>query len=169
MPRSKSWPASWAAGPQSRIAERLRTKLGIPNEVTATWNAGYAHPGLFEISGSTKSVSTVDTIKAIQEEIDRIRTAEVTEDEWRNAREAAVNSLVFANDNRAKLFARQMTLDYYGYPKDYLPQYQKALQAVTRADVLRVGQTIPQPRQSHGGGGGQPDACSANRWRGWGR
>jgi hypothetical protein len=23
------------------------------------------------------------------------------------------------------LFARQMIPDYYGYPKDYLPQYQK--------------------------------------------
>ena len=119
--------------------------MGIPNDVTATWHAGYVHPGLFEISGSTKSISTVATIKAIEEEIDRIRTAEVTEDEWRNAREAAVNSLVFANDSRAKLFARQMTLDYYGYPKDYIPQYQKALQSVTRADVLRVAKQYLNP------------------------
>ena len=132
-------------GPQSRIADRLRTKLGIPNDVSAAWNAGYAHPGLFEISGSTKSVSTVATIKAIQEEIDRIRTAEVTEDEWRNAREAALNNLVFTNDSRAKLFARQMMLDYYGYPNDYLPQYQKALQSVTRADVLRVAKQYLNP------------------------
>ena len=32
-------------GSQSRIAERLRTKLGIPNDITATWDAGYAHAG----------------------------------------------------------------------------------------------------------------------------
>ena len=132
-------------GPQSRIADRLRTKLGIPNDVSAAWNAGYGNPGLFEISGSTKSVSTVATLKAILEEIDRIRSAEVTEDEWRNARDAAVNSLVFTHDSRAKLFARQMMLDYYGYPKDFLPQYQKALQAVTRADVLRVAKQYLNP------------------------
>ena len=132
-------------GPQSRIADRLRTKLGIPNDVSAAWHAGYAHPGLFEISGSTKSISTVATIKAIQEEIDRIRTAEVTEDEWRNSRDAALNNLVFANDSRAKLFARQMTLNYYGYPNDYIPQYQKALQSVTRADVLRVAKQYLNP------------------------
>jgi zinc protease len=132
-------------GSQSRIADHLRTTLGIPNDVSATWNAGYTYPGLFEISGSTKSVSTVSTIKAIQEEIDRIRTAEVTEDEWRNARETAVNSLVFTNDNRTKLFAGQMVLDYYGYPKDYLPQHQKALQSVTRADVLRVAKQYLNP------------------------
>ena len=125
-------------GPQSRIAVHLSTQLGIPNDVSATWNAGYDHPGLFEISGSTKSISTVSTIKAIQAEIDRILIDEVTEDEWRNARDAAVANLAFANDTRAKLFARQMMQDYYGYPKDYLPLYQKTLQSVTRADILRV-------------------------------
>ena len=132
-------------GSHSRIAERLRTKLGIPNDISATWDAGYAQAGLFEISGSTKSVATVAAIKAVLEEIGRIRESEVTEEEWKNARDAAVNSLIFANDTRAKLFARQMILDYYGYPKDYLPQYQKALQAVTRADVLRVGKQYLNP------------------------
>jgi zinc protease len=132
-------------GSQSRIAERLRTRLGIAGDITAAWNAGYAHPGLFEISGSTKSISTVATIKAIEEEIDRIRASEVTEDEWRKAREAAVHNLVFASESRAQLFARQMTLNYYGYPNDYIPQYQKALQAVTRADVLRVAKQYLNP------------------------
>src|SRR5260370_28751522 len=116
----------------------MRTKLGIPNDISAGWNGGYGNPGLFEISGSTKSVSTVATLKAIHEEIDRIRSAEVTEDEWRNARDAAVNSLIFTHDSRAKLFARQMMLDYYGDPKNFLPQDQKALPAPTRADVLRA-------------------------------
>ena len=132
-------------GWQSRIAVRLRTKLGIPNDINATWNAGYGYPGLFEISGSTKTVSTVATIQAIQEEIARIRTAEVTEDEWRNARDAAANSLAFAHDSRAKLFARQLVQDYYGYPKDDLQQYQKALESVTRADVLRAAKQYLNP------------------------
>ena len=132
-------------GAQSRIADHLRTKLGIPNDISAAWNAGYGNPGLLEISGSTKSVSTVATLKAVLEEIDRIRSAEVTEEEWRNARDAAVNSLAFTNDSRAKLFARQMMLDYYGYPKDFLPQYQKALQAVTRADLLRAAKQYLNP------------------------
>lgn len=132
-------------GSQSRIAVHLRTKLGIPNDVSATWDPGYAHPGLFEISGSTRSVSTVGTIKAIEEEIDRVRTAEVTEDEWRTARDAAAYSLAFTHDSGAKLFARQMVLDYYGYPKDYLSQYQKALESVTRADVLRVAKQYLNP------------------------
>ena len=132
-------------GPQSRIADRLRTKLGIPNDASATWNADYARPALFEISGSAKSVSTVAAIKAIQEEIDRIRTAEVTEDEWRSVRDAALNSLAFTHDSRSKLFIGHLIQDYYGYPKDYLPRYQKALESVTRADVLRVAKQYLNP------------------------
>jgi zinc protease len=125
-------------GPKSRLAEHLRTKLGVPNEISASWDAGYADAGLFEISGSVKSISTVPAIRAVLDEIGRIRESEVTEEELSKARDAAVNTLAFALDSRAKLFSRQMMLDFYGYPKDYLPQYQKALEAVTRADVLRV-------------------------------
>ncbi|MCX6630524.1 MAG: pitrilysin family protein [Candidatus Solibacter sp.] len=132
-------------GARSRIADRLRTKLGVSNDINATWNSGYAYRGLFEISGSTKSVSTVAAIQAIQEEIERIRTAEVTEDEWRDARDAAANSLAFSLDSRARLFARQMVLEYHGYPKDYLAQFQKALESVTRADVLRVAKQYLNP------------------------
>jgi zinc protease len=133
------------SGSQGLIAAHLRTQLGLPSDVVATWNGGYVQPGLFEISGSTRTTSAVAAIKAIQEEIDRIRTAEVPEDEWRNARDAAVNRLVFAYDSRAKLFAGQMILEYYGYPKDYLPLYQKALESVTRADVLRVAKQYLNP------------------------
>ncbi len=132
-------------GSQGLIAAHLRTKLSLPSDVVATWNGGYVQPGLFEISGSTRTTSAVAAIKAIEEEIDRIRTAEVGEDEWRNARDAAVNRLVFAYDSRAKLFAGQMILEYYGYPNDFLPLYQKALESVTRADVLRVAKQYLNP------------------------
>jgi zinc protease len=132
-------------GPRSRIAGHLRTRLGIANEVGANWNAGYVQPGLFEISGNTKSVSTTATIQAIRDEIDRIRATEVTEDECRSVRDAAVNSLAFTHDSRSKVFIGQLILDYYGYPKDYLTRYQKALESVTRADVLRVAKQYLNP------------------------
>ena len=132
-------------GPESRIWERLRTGMAVTNEVKASWNAGYVQPGMFEISGTTKSVATARTIKAIQEEIERMRTAEVTDEECRVARDAALNALIFSHDSRYKLFVRQLLLEYYGYPKDFLSQYQKALQAVTPADVARVAKQYLHP------------------------
>jgi predicted Zn-dependent peptidase len=125
-------------GFHSRLVERVRTKMGNAYDIGANWDADYDHTGLFEISGGAKSLSTVETFKAIQEEVDRIRTSEVTEEELKTAKDTALNSLVFAYDTRAKTLGRLLTYEYYGYPPDFIQQYQKALEAVTRADVLRV-------------------------------
>ncbi len=45
---------------------------------------------------------------------------------------------MFFFDSPAKTLNRVMRYEYFGYPKDFLLQYQKAIDAVTRADVLRV-------------------------------
>jgi zinc protease len=102
------------------------------------WSANYNHPGTFRIVGSTKSASTTETIQAIRTELDKLRTTEVTERELDEAKQAALNSFVFFFDSPAKTLNRVMRYEYFGYPKDFLFQYQKAIAAVTRADVLRV-------------------------------
>jgi zinc protease len=50
--------------------------------------------------------------------------------------------MVFAFDTNAKTLDRILTYEYYGYPKDFLQQYQTGLMAVTRADVLRVAKRL---------------------------
>jgi zinc protease len=119
--------------------------MGNAYEIGADWGANYDHPGLFAISGSTKSASTVATIKAIQEEVEKIRTSEVSDEELNTAKQTALNSLVFAFDTKAKTLGRVLTYEYYGYPKDFIQQYQKALGAVTKADVLRVAKERLKP------------------------
>ena len=75
----------------------------------------------------------------------RIRSSEVTEEELKTAKDGAINSLVFAFDTKAKTLSRVLTYEYYGYPADFIDQYQKALEAVTRADVLRVAKERLKP------------------------
>ena len=53
-----------------------------------------------------------------------------------------LNSFVFFFDSPSKTLNRVMRYEYFGYPKDFLFQYQKAIAAVTRADVLRVAKDI---------------------------
>jgi hypothetical protein len=69
----------------------------------------------------------------------------VTEEELKIAKDTALNSLVFAYDTRAKTLGRMLTYAYYGYAPDFIEQYQKALEAVTRADVLRVAKEHLNP------------------------
>ena len=142
--RDKEYPALevmadiLGGGFRSRLVERVRTRLGYAYNISANWAANYNHPGLFEISGSTKSLSTVETLKAVREEIDRIRTTEVSAEELETAKQSALNSLVFAFDTKTKTLGRLLNYEYYGYPRDFIQQYQKALEAVTKADVLRA-------------------------------
>jgi zinc protease len=132
-------------GFQSRLFQLVRTRMGNAYEIGAAWGGNYDHPGLFQISASTKSVSTAETIKVILAEVNRLRTAEVSDAELKTAKDTALNSLVFAFDSKSKTLNRLLNYEYYGYPKDFIQQYQSALAAVTRADVLRVARERLNP------------------------
>jgi zinc protease len=132
-------------GFQSRLFQQVRTKLGYAYDVSASWGADYDHPGLFEIESSTKSASTTDTLKAINAEVDRIRTTEVTAEELESAKQTVINGFIFNFDTPSKTLNRLLTYRYYGYPDDFIFQYQKAVQQVTRAEILRVAKQYLDP------------------------
>jgi zinc protease len=132
-------------GFSSRLVSEIRTKLGYAYEIAAVWSANYDHPGTFRIVGSTKSATTVETLQAINTEVEKLRSAEVTERELEEAKQQVLNSFVFNFDSPAKTLNRVMRYEYFGYPKDFLFQYQKAIAAVTRADVLRVAKEHIRP------------------------
>lgn len=133
-------------GFHSRLFQRVRTQLGYAYDVSANWAANYDHPGLFEISGSTKSASATDTIKVIQQEIDKIRTSEVAPEELESAKQRVANSFVFNFDTPSKTLNRVLRYDYYGYPRDFIHQYQRGIEAVTRQDVLRAARERVNPK-----------------------
>jgi zinc protease len=132
-------------GFQSRLFQKVRTQLGYAYDVSASWGASYDHPGTFEIEGSTKSASTTETLKAIGAEVQRIRGAEVTEEELSSAKDTVLNGFIFNFDTPSKTLNRLLTYRYFGYPDDFIFQYQKAVSQVTRADVLRVAKQYIDP------------------------
>jgi zinc protease len=144
--RDKDYPALEVAseilggGFSSRLFRNIRTKHGWAYGISSSWAANYDHLGTFDISGSTQSAHTVDTLKAIGEELEKIRTTEVSDEELQTAKDTVLNGFVFNFDRPSKTINRLMIYQYYGYPKDFIFQYQKAIAAVTKADVLRVAQ-----------------------------
>ncbi len=132
-------------GFQSRLFRRVRTELGLAYNIGAAWAANYDHPGLFEVSGSTKSGSTEEAIQASLEEINRIRQHEVSADELEYAKQTVLNGFIFNFDTPSKTLNRLLTYSYYGYPDDFIFRYQKAVEQVTQADVLRVAKEHLDP------------------------
>ncbi len=135
-------------GFRSRLFQRVRTQMGAAYSISANWGANFDHPGTFQVSASTKSGSTADTLKAVKEEIEKMRTAEVTDRELASSKESVANSFVFNFDTPAKTLNRMLFYDYYGYPKDFINQYLAGIQKVTKADILRVAREHLKPKDS---------------------
>src|ERR1700733_9542616 len=76
-----------------------------------------------------------------------MRTQEVTKEELEMAKESVVNSFVFNFDTPSKTLNRLVIYDYYGYPKDFIYRYQKGVEAVTAADILRVAKERLDPKK----------------------
>ncbi len=134
-------------GFQSRLFRRVRTQLGYAYGINADWGAHFDHPGLFTVEGSTKLASSTEAIKAASDEIDRMRTAPVSAAELEIAKNTVLNSFVFLFDTPAKTLNRLLTYEYFGYPKDFIFTYQKAIEAVTAADITRVANRYLDPKQ----------------------
>ena len=133
------------SGFTSRLTAQIRTKMGLAYSIGAGWGAGYNQPGTFRIVGSTKSMSTTEAILAAKVELEKMRTAEVTPQELKTAKDSVLNGFVFNFDTPSKTLNRLVTYEYFGYPADFLFQYQKKVEAVTAADVLRVMKQHVQP------------------------
>ena len=132
-------------GFDSRLFRQVRSKLGYAYDVGAGWSLSYDHPGVFEIEGSTKSPSTVDTLRAVDAEVAKLRSTPVTEEELKGARDKVLNGFIFQYDTPSKTLGRLVRYRYYGYPDDFIFQYQKAIGQVTSADVLRVAKQYLDP------------------------
>ena len=86
----------------------------------------------------TKSASTVEAIQALYEEVDKLKTNPITDDEIKRAKDSILNSFVFNFDSPDKVLRERMAYEFYGYPADFLESFQAGVEKVTAADVARV-------------------------------
>lgn len=128
----------FSGGFGSRVFQAVRTRLGLAYSVGGGFGASYDHPGMFLVGAGTKSVSTVAAVKAIVEEIERLKTQPPSVDELKKAKDQVLNSFIFNYDSPDKTLSEQVTLAFYGYPSDFLDKYKSGIEGVTAADVSRV-------------------------------
>ena len=129
----------------SRLVRKVRSEMGAAYSIYSSWSANYDQPGTFSIGGSIESKSTIEALSAIQEEVSKLRNLEVTDQELATAKNTALNSFVFNFDSPAKTLNRMVAYEYWGYPADFLLEYKKGVEAVTKADVLRVAKQYVKP------------------------
>jgi zinc protease len=128
----------FSGGFGSRLFQNVRTRMGLAYSVGGSFGASYDHPGMFYTVAATKSVSTVDATKAMLDQIDDLKSEPFTADELSRAKDELLNSFVFRYDTPEKVLTERASLEFYGYPADFLEKYRAAIEKVTTADLERV-------------------------------
>jgi zinc protease len=133
------------AGARSRLRRRPAKATESVENIQAEAYPGFINAGLFAVTGAAGPGAATDVVTVALDELQKLRTAEPTEDELRTAREMIWLRASEGLDNPARVAMAIATADYYGYPADYLQQYLKRVAAVTRADVVRVAKEKLDP------------------------
>jgi zinc protease len=129
---------AFGGGFSSRLFNDIRTKLGLAYGVGGGVGTNFGHPGILTISVGTKSQTTVESIQAVDKDIENLEKEPFTDDDVRRAKDAILNAFVFRLDSPDKILGERMVYEYYGYPPDWLDKYQAEIKKVTAADVNRV-------------------------------
>jgi zinc protease len=129
----------------SRLFQKIRTELGLAYDVGGGFGLEYDHPGMFEVSLSTKSATTVDATKAAEAEIAGLNSRPFTQTELDRAKDDILNSFLFRYDTRDKVLNEREQLEFYGYPTDYLGTYRAAVEKVTLADLAVAAKKYIHP------------------------
>ena len=119
--------------------------MGLAYSVFGRYGAEYDHPGVFYVGCQTKAETTVEALKAMLAEVEKMTREPVTEEELAQAKDAYLNSFVFNFDSKGEIVNRMMTYEYYGYPKDFLEKTKENVEKVTKEDVLRVAKKYLRP------------------------
>jgi zinc protease len=128
-----------------RLYNEIRSTQGLAYSVYGVWRGNYDYPGVFVAGGQTKSETTAQFIKSMIAEIERLRTQPITQEELDYAKNSILNSFVFQFQDPSQTLSRLMTYEYFGYPNNFIFNYQKAVKNTTIEDVLRVAQEYLQP------------------------
>jgi zinc protease len=129
---------AFGGGFSSRLFNDIRTKRGLAYNVGGGIGTNFGHPGIEQFVIGTKSQSTIESIQALDEDIDSLAKQPITEEEIKHAKDAILNAFIFRLDSPDKVLSERLTYEYYGYPADWLDKFPAEIQKVTAADVNRV-------------------------------
>jgi zinc protease len=129
---------AFGGGFSSRLFSDIRTAKGLAYGVGGGVGSAWDHQGMLRLVVGTKSKSTIESIQAIDEEIADLGKHPINDEEIKRAKDAILNSFVFRFDSPEKVLREKMAYEFYGYPLDFLENFQKEIEKVTREDVARV-------------------------------
>ena len=134
-----------AGGFSSRLMDSIRDKQGLAYGIMSHFDTRLM-PGAFFVNLQTRTDVTNQAIAGVLTEIKGIREAPVTDQELSEAKSFIIGSFPLRVDSSAKLANVLAQVEFYNLGLDYFTHYPKAIEKVTKDDVLRVAKQYLDPQ-----------------------
>ena len=130
---------------QSRLVKRVRSQEGLAYSVRSRFGQGVYYPGSFRCSFQSKSDACAYATGLVVDEINRLRTEKVDQDELDRAISRLVESFPQRFQSKMALLTTYLSDEYTGRAPEYWQTYVANLKRVTTDDILRVAQEHLHP------------------------
>jgi len=136
------------SGFSSRLLQRIRSDEGLAYSAGSSFDiASLYWPGTFSVFYQSKSESVALAAKIAVEEIDRMRSEEVSDQELETAKRSFIETLPGRFDSPravANIFAAD---EIFGRSHAYWYDYETNIGAVTKGEILRVARKYLHPEK----------------------
>jgi len=131
-------------GFSSRLLTDIREKRGLVYSAGSTFDAGLER-GPFAISLETKNSSAKDAVSLVIQEVEKVRTQPVSQDELEDAKSYLIGSFPSKMDSTAKRAALLAYVEFYGLGLDYPWRYPSLIKDLTPADLKKTAEKYLHP------------------------
>ena len=129
----------------SRLLKRIRSDEGLAYSAYSQFGIDPWWPGVFTMGYQSKSSTVALAASIALEELDRIRTEEVSAEELATAKASLIDVFPRQFESAGRTVGIFVRDEYEGRPHSYWQTYRDQVQAVTEQDVLRVAQKHLSP------------------------
>jgi zinc protease len=131
-------------GFSSRLLTAIREDRGLAYSVHSLYDAR-ADPGPFLISLQTQNATANTAIHEVLNQIQKMRSAPVTDQELAEAKSFLTGSFPLRMDTNAKMARLLSHVEFYDLGLGYLDEYPRLIEAVTKNDIQRVAKKYLDP------------------------
>ncbi len=137
----------WGGDSTSRLFKTVRTEKGLAYAVASAYSEP-ANLGLIVTICQTRGPETTEAIRLIQQINQEMTRAPFSPMEISRAKQAIMNRYIQNFTSSAQIAGERMTMEFYGFPENYLDTYPNKISAITTTELARVASRYLKPDQS---------------------
>ena len=131
----------------ARLMKRVRSDEGLAYGVYSQFGIGTFWPGLFEIGFASKNPTVALATRIVLEEVDKIRTGTVSEEELRVSKSSFIDTFPRTFESPAATARTFANDEVIGRPHSYWTDYRRQIEAVTAGNVRAAAAKHLDPAQ----------------------